>query len=637
MKTLATLLISMWMIIPHLNAQDRYLLDIQKSEVESHENRARFRRSSGLGNYDVKFHQLYLKLNPFNNYIQGSVLTRFETKAKHDSIGFDLHSALTVDSVIYHNFKISFSHTNNKLTIFFNFTIPSFTIDSVTVFYQGKPAQSGRYFANVNHKTGPSIHTLSEPYGALYWWPCKQTLTDKIDSIDILVETDTAFRAASNGLLVSENLLNDSTVVYHWQHRYPIATYLVAVAVANFEEHSFYAKIKNGTDSVFIQNYIWPESLDKAKEELPEVNPIMNLFDSLFGTYPFIKEKYGHAQFLTGGGMEHQTMSFMGSFDYSLVAHELAHQWFGDQVTCGGWESLWVNEGFATYLTALCFEYLQPEEEFTQRLESMRAYVLSETFGSVYPIDTISLDKLFNQRLTYQKAALMIHMVRWKLGDSLFYQGIRNFLESSNFNYGFAITNDIKKSWEDVSGIDLTEFFEDWFYGEGYPIYDIVWFQEKDDVSVILTQTTSHHSVSFFDIPIPIKFSGSNRDSTLIFDPSSNFESFNFALPFEIESVEFDPDLWVLAKSNIRFKLIKNFNIYPNPFIDKTTISVGSSFIRNVEITDISGKLIFDKSFRDMSPINELEMDLSFLLNGTYILKCTTNKESLVTKIIKSH
>jgi aminopeptidase N len=637
MKRLATLIISLWILSPLSSAQDRYLLENHKSEMLSYEQRSNFRRSSGLGDYDVLFHRLYLKLNPNKNYVEGSVFTQFLTNSDHDSIGFDLHSAMTVDSVIYHGYKISFAHLDNKLTIFLNFTIPEFTEDSIEVFYQGKPAQSGRYFTNLNHQTGPSIHTLSEPYGALYWWPCKQTLTDKIDSIDILVETDTAFRAASNGLLTSENLLNDSTIVYHWKHRYPIATYLVAVAVTNFEEHSFYAKIKNGTDSVFVQNYIWPESLEDAKIELPEVSPMLNLFDSLFGTYPFIKEKYGHAQFLTGGGMEHQTMSFMGSFDYSLVAHELAHQWFGDQVTCGSWESLWINEGFATYLTALCFEHLQAEGEFKKRLEAMRNLVLLKTNGSVFPVDTVALEKLFSQRLTYQKAALMIHMVRWNLGDSFFYQGIRNFLQASQHNYGFAVTNDIKSHWEAVSGKNLDEFFEDWFYGEGYPIYDVIWSQDKDELSVSISQTTSHHSVSFFENPVPIRFNGINRDTTLIFDPKSNFESYFHTVPFEIESVEFDPDLWILSKSDIRFKVLKGFNIFPNPFIDNATVSVGNSFIRHIEITDLTGRQVFYESYLDSSPQNELNIKLDFLIKGTYVLKCTTNKESVVTKIIKSH
>lgn len=610
-----------------------FLPELHKQEMHSFSSLQSARRTSFATNYDVLHAVLYLKVDPNIKYIDGNVLTVFKTQEKHDSIGLDLRDELTVDSVIYQGDKIQFKHQNHKLSIFFNIPIPENTIDSVRVFYQGRPAADENYFSRENHATGPSIYTLSEPYGGMFWWPCKQGLEDKIDSLDVYVETDTAFKVGSNGLLQSEDLLNDSTVVFHWKHRYPIATYLVAFTVSKFEEFSFYAKIKQGTDSVFIQNYIWPQSLDDTLDKVLEVSPMMNLFDSLFGTYPFIDEKYGHAQFAVGGGMEHQTMSFMGDFNYDLIAHELAHQWFGDKVTCSGWESLWVNEGFATYLNALVYEYLKPEEWKGHLLEKIR-YVTSEEGGSVYPQDTLDVRSLFDQRLTYQKASLLIHMVRWNLGDSLFYLGVRNFLNNVDHAYAFGGTNDIKRHWESVSGKDLTEFFEDWFYGEGYPTYEISWGQNEDKLSVQIDQTTSHFSVDFFENPVPLLFQGETQDTLVVFDVDEPGFFNEFTIPFKVEKVIFDPEVWLLAKSNVKFQVKNGFAIYPNPAREEIQVSVGHSVIQEIFVYDLHGNLLIHKGKDEISNVSNFKLNIKSLATSIYFLECKTNNESFVAKVL---
>ena len=154
--------------------------------------------------------------------------------------------------------------------------------------------------------------TLSQPYGARDWWPCKQTLSDKIDSLDVYVTCPAAYRSAGNGLRVAEYLDASGQKVCHWRHRYPIATYLVCMAVTDYVEYFDYADIQSGT--LPIQNYVYAEELTYAQQNSPLAVPMMELFDSLFIPYPFAQEKYGHVMFGWGGGMEHQTMSFMGNF-----------------------------------------------------------------------------------------------------------------------------------------------------------------------------------------------------------------------------------------------------------------------------------------------------------------------------------
>ena len=165
----------------------------------------------------------------------------------------------------------------------------------MTVYYHGVPPDNGfGSFVQSTHKGTPVIWTLSEPYGASDWWPCKNSLTDKADSIDIFVTTPAEYKAASNGLLIS-SLPDGTGMVYHWKHRYPIATYLVCMAVTNYSRYIH--KVPFGPDTLKVINYIYPEDSAAAYAQTANAVPMIQVYDSLFGIYPFQNEKYGHTQF----------------------------------------------------------------------------------------------------------------------------------------------------------------------------------------------------------------------------------------------------------------------------------------------------------------------------------------------------
>ena len=276
-------------------------------------------------NYDVKYHRFHWQIDPSQLYISGSVMTLFETKSNTNQLEFDLVSALTVDSVMYHSATVNFSHTNDILTVMLPATLPVGTLDSVEIVYQGVPPGSGfGSFNTSTHNATPVLWTLSEPFYSSDWWPCKSLNTDKADSIDVFVTTDTSYRVASNGKLMNE-IFNGSEKTVHWKSNYPISSYLVAIAVTNYAEYSDYVPLAGG-DSLQVLNYVYPEDLATAQSQTPQIIPIIQLYDSLTIEYPFKNEKYGHAQFNWGGGMEHQTMSFVINYGQSLIAHECAHQ-----------------------------------------------------------------------------------------------------------------------------------------------------------------------------------------------------------------------------------------------------------------------------------------------------------------------
>jgi len=592
------------------------------------------------GNIDIKYHRMFWNIDPAVNYISGSVYTLFKVLENNIStITFELDTAMQVDSVLYHGQKIAFA---DSATYLLNLYLPSAisnnNLDSIEIFYQGAPGAGLGFgsFLQDYHNGAPIIWTLSEPYGAKEWWPNKNDLSDKIDSIDVYVKTPMGQRAASNGLLVEESVVEDKKL-YHWKHRHAIATYLVAIAVTNYAVYSDFATINSGV--VEVLNYIYPEDSATVVTQTPNVISSIQLYSNLFIDYPFINEKYGHAQFGWGGGMEHQTMSFMGGFSHALMAHELAHQWFGDMVTCGSWHDIWLNEGFATYLTGLTYEHMPGTPWWESWRHQTMNNVINYPDGSVYCDDTTSVGRIFNSRLSYNKGAYVLHMLRWVCGDSAFFAGVSNYLNDPALSYGYAHTSDLKAHLEAASGLNLTEFFDDWYYGQGYPIYNVSVYQSSmDSVTVRLNQSTSHSSVSFFEMPVPIRIKGNGFDSIIVFDNTFSGQQYSVAVNSWIDTVEFDPEVHLISMSNISSNIgISEYNtdnklfIAPNP--TKSTVLIKTqNIIRSIELFDISGRKL--ESFNRLNT-NECTINLSNNVTGIYLLRISTNQQTFIKKVVK--
>ena len=492
--------------ISQINTQKYNTDDISSIEKKGVVLNGKSLRTNIVNNYDLKYNRCEWQIDPAINYIKGAVTFFFEpTVNGFNQIQFDLSDSLTVDSVKYHSTSLTFNHlSNDVLQITLNNTIPINTLDSLTIFYQGMPAGSGfGSFIQSTHNGTPIIWTLSEPFGAKDWWPCKNDLIDKSDSMDVIVTVPQGNRVASNGLLVSESS-SGSNVIFHWKTRYAIASYLVAIGVTNYVQYSNYVPLPAG-DSLLILNYVYPEDLVPAQSQTPDIINVIKLYDSLTIQYPFSKEKYGHCEFGWGGGMEHQTMSYVVNFGHELIAHECAHQWFGDRVTCGSWQDIWLNEGFATYFEGLTEERLFPSTWMSWKQNKISSVTASPN-GSVLCSDTTSVNRIFDGRLSYNKGSYLLHMLRWKLGDSLFFKSLKNYLNDPLLAWNYAKTPNLKTHFENTSGQNLTSFFNEWYYNQGYPSYQLAWSQAGNAVTLTVNQTQSDPSVSFYDMPIPVQF-----------------------------------------------------------------------------------------------------------------------------------
>ncbi|WP_046755901.1 M1 family metallopeptidase [Kordia jejudonensis] len=529
------------------------LIDVVKGEYTKAAQLQDFEANVNTASYDLLYHKLQFEVDPAKNYIKGEVTTEFRTLENTDKIVFDLSDNLEVASVTTTDEELAFTHENNELTITFAKGLCEDATEKVTITYEGTPKvnKDGNGFITTTHNNTPSLYTLSEPYGSREWWPCKQDLNDKIDQIDVIITAPKAYKSVSNGMIISEQT-NGDFVTTHWQHNYPIPSYLIGMAVTNYEVFS--QTIENNGESFDIVNYVYPESREKAEEYTKVTVEMMNLFQDLFGDYPFKDEKYGHAEFAYGGGMEHSTISFMGNFSRSLIAHELAHQWFGNKVTCDSWNDIWLNEGFATYLSGLVEDHFDGEQDFINWKRGKIADITTSRNGSVYVEDEklANVGRIFSSRLTYNKGAMVIHMLRKKLGDDVFFQGIRNYLNDEELAYGYANTDQLKVHLEKESGENLTEFFNDWIYGEGYPSYDVAWYQSgKDDVNIRVNQAQSNRKVAYFEMNVPFLVVGIEGEKKLItLDNTFNGQEFTLSVGFEIADIVFDPQYDLISRNN---------------------------------------------------------------------------------------
>jgi aminopeptidase N len=618
--------------------------EIAEAEKNSFQRSLSVNRSQASSNFQVTYYHCVWDVDPAVRFIRGTVTSHFITSTSSNIISYDLASQLTVDSVYFHGSKILFSRPTDLLQINFPVNIPAGQKDSVTIFYKGIPPNTAfGSFNQFTHYGAPALWTLSEPYGAKDWWPCRNGVDDKTDSIDIIISCPNSYRASSNGMLVNETD-NGITRTAFYKHRYPIASYLVAFAVTNYVVLNH--NVQLGAVNLPMITYCYPENVSAFQQNTPKVLQQLSLFHQYFGSYPFINEKYGHTQFSWGGGMEHQTNSFIISPDENLMAHELAHQWFGDKITCGSWQDIWLNEGFATYLSYFYFEKSDPANHIN-RLKSLNSSITNSPDGSVWVDDTTNVSRIFSSRLTYNKGAYLLHMLRWVLGDTLFFRGIRQYVNDPKLAYGFARTSDLKRNLEQVSGKDLTEFFNDWFFNQGYPSYTVKWNQDfNNKVIISVSQTTSHPSANYFEMPLALKFKSGSQEKTIVVNNIKNNEFFSEQIGFKADTVIIDPEYWILSRNNVSVKDITltipasgyEINIFPVPTSSNTvTLSIKNPVSAKMclQLFTTTGQLVWQQQISTPGPAELFQINISKLSAGVYLLRIDAGDLKTTRHIIK--
>ena len=609
-----------------------------ESEMRSASNLTVLAINPNTLNYDITYHKLEYTLNPSVKFISGKITTTYTALSNMSTITFDFANALTVSSVKKGTVNLTFvENANNELII----TLPAMqttgTSATIEVTYSGVPPSNGfDAFVQSTHNGIPVIWTLSEPFGARDWWPCKQDLNDKINSIDVFITAPSQYISVSNGIETTLPVITGANKTTHFHHNYPIPAYLIAIACTNY---TVYNQLAGTAPNQYpIINYIYPEDFSSSVSDLDQTPLILDLYETLFEPYPFRTEKYGHAQFGWGGGMEHTTVSFMSNFSRGLIAHEMAHQWFGDKVTCGTWKDIWLNEGFATYLAALVIENFDGPTAFVDEKTGMIDFITSQPNGNVYLTDAqaTNVNRIFSGRLSYDKGAMVLEMLRFKIGDAMFFQGLRNYLADANLAYKYVVTADLISHLEAVYGSSLTEFFNDWIFNQGYPSYSIIAQNiGGGQASFEVTQTQSDASVSFFEMPVPVRVFGSGgQQLDLVLNNITNGETIIKNVPFSITSLEFDPDKHLISSnnattlSNNSFELENAITVYPNPVSDELHIQMPNT-------VGLEKVVVFNNLGQKVAEGNNLVLSISSLATGVLFLEITTTEGTFHKKIIK--
>jgi aminopeptidase N len=594
--------------------------------------------------YDVKFYKIDLNVNDTTPYVAGNVTIRSQiTISKLDTFRFDLYSGMTLDSVCVENQKQFFVRSGNIVKVLLSKNMLRGQMLSVVIYYRGSVYSSG-FFSPLTSKTDniwniPVTWTLSEPFGAKYWFPCKEDLADKADSAWIFLTVPNNCKAGSNGTLTAVQPVDGNKARYEWKTHYPIAFYLLSFAVADYKDYSFYTKL-NEKDSVLVQNFIYnrPGNLDNNKPLIDLTDGLLKYYSSEFGTYPFWKEKYGHCQAPLGGGMEHQTMTSLSSFDFILVAHELAHQWFGDLVTCANWQDIWINEGFASYCEYLALDKLYSHEKAIQWMIEAQFDALNNPEGSVFvpAKDQDNELRIFNAALSYKKGATIVHMLRFELNDDkLFFNILREFL--NKYKDSVATGQDFLKVVNRLSKKDYTWFLDQWYYGKGFPNLDLSWKFYNHELTIISKQKSSSSYTPIFKMHFDLKLLTHHGDTLIKLYQDQPQQTFIIPLNHQVDSIIFDPQEWLLKQVSIdKVPDLPSFDDYfqasPIPFSDELSIRFKSEPIkeRMLKVVDLNGNVIIEQKTKKKM---DILLNTSKMNNGVYLLYILDGNHTYIRKV----
>ena len=649
---------------------------------------------SGTGaNIDVVYHRINWTINPNGtaNYISGTVVTYFKTKqANVSSIKFDLNSSsFPAGSVTvqYHGTTCSKTCASNILTI----TLPSTiiatnTLDSLTITYAGSsPGVVGAAQGYQSSGITPNKYTgsLSESYEDRDWWPCKADMKDKIDSMEINVtvpwNTATAdtFWVASNGVLI-DSTITGANRTFKYKTRYPIPSYLVCLSVGKFTRYYRGVNI-NGT-TVPVQYYLLRNTGSQATKValMDQINLALVAFSNKFGDYPFKLEKHGFYDGLQGaGGMEHQTFSAIATNQYTAgtLAHELMHQWFGDNVSFATWNDLWLAEGFARYSESLVGE-LVPSlgvNKFTV-LNGFKTSALGLTTASTYIPNAfiVNSDQIWNTSYgssVYERGCMVVSMLRALCGDNIFFNTMTAY--QTDLAGKSATTDTLNNYFNRALGIDIKPFFDDFVKGTGNPDYTVSWQPYgagNKQLAISLSQTKNPVSspVAYFHTPVVLHVNGAlaaNDTTIVIYDKGSNILAtagngigpdvggnlIRYNLSFAATSVKFDDSSRVLATgttakvTTLDLKLV-DFSIKQNSIYNRASLSLDANSSNTEIILERSADGISFTSLGNMqlvqgsiNPVKYFFNDLSPLEGVNYYRAKykVANEQFTYTQVVK--
>lgn len=594
-------------------------------------------------------------LSPFPRSFNAMEVVTFKIDTALNSIHLDaVNSSLVIDSVGIS--ALSFTHTNNVLNIQLDNTYQPDDTVSVSIFYHHLNVSDQAFFAGNGF-----VFTTNAPEGARKWLPSVDHPSDKA-TFELKAKMPSTVKFGSNGRLADSIMIAD-TIYHHWISRDPMATYLMTLSgKVNYNlDIIHWQNSSSPGDSVPVRFY-WNtgENQTNLNNIKTKIIPMMTHFSNLFGEFPF--EKNGFAtlnNLFPWGGMEDQTLIHLcpNCWDEGLVSHEFAHQWFGDLLSPATWSDVWLNEGFATYCEALWIEYTNGYSAYKQKINSQAGNYFNGNPG--WPIYnpswsqiTPNINTLYNYAITYVKGSCVLHMLRYVVGDSLFFQIMQSYASDQAYKYDVVNTALFNEKVNTVTGNDYDWFFDQWVYSPNHPVYQnnysisdsgLMW-----QIDLVVNQTQQNTVLFKMPVEIKIEYSDATDTTFTIMTNAVANQSFNFQLSKEPTQLIFDPDMDIVLKvantvvvsvdeiENIPYEFTLEQN-YPNPFNPVTIIqyAIGSRQFVTLKVFDILGNEIATLVNEEKNAGNyEINFDASGLTSGIYFYTLTSDNFTETKKLV---
>lgn len=615
--------------------------------------------SAPVHSFDVRKYTLDLNLYhchiaPFPNSFTGSVIVDFRVDSTLSFIRLNARNfSLIIDSVTLN--AQSFTHSDDLLTIQLDNTYQPGSFAAVKIWYRHKDVNDDAFYSSNGF-----VFTDNEPDRARSWFPCWDKPSDKA-LVELTARVKSNVRLGSNGILADSVLIGD-TLIYHWVSNHQVATYLTVISSKTGYKIAkvYWNKISNPNDSIPILFYYnATENPFPIMEIMPEMT---DYFSTYFTEHPF--DKNGFATLnneFQWGGMENQTLTSLcpGCWNEGLVAHEFAHQWFGDMITCATWADIWLNEGFATWSEPFWYEHTSGYNTYKTEINEYANYYLSANPGWAisnpdWAVTTPSSNVLFNYAVTYCKSACVVHQLRYTLGDSLFFEVLRGYCGDSTLRYHSATIPDFMAKVNEISGDDYDWFFDQWIFQPNHPHYSNTYnFQSlgsnewKVNFHVRQTQISS----IYYKMPIEVmvRFTDGS-DTTFRVMNDVNNQYFSWVVNKQPVVLFFDPDRNIVLKSANTVVGIPrphesvekpvSLIIRPNPAQSGTTIryEIPSSRMVNLTLTDHRGRVVsILVDNLQQEGVHEYHVDFTGLAGGAYICTLQAGRETYHQKIIVNH
>ena len=508
---------------------------------------------------DILHYDFFVSISDSSDRIEGLAKVKLELKQAVDHVVLDLVAprdgkGMAVKSVHEIHFgDLDFKHSGELLEIALGARIPIGTNLELIVTYEGIPADG--LIISKNERDGRSFFGDNWPNRAHHWLPTVDHPSEKA-TVDFEITAPAHYEIVANGMLVDQRVLPNGTQVSHWRNEEPLPTKVMVFGAADFAIQNI-----GDVNGIPVSTWVFVKDEENGFHDYALGKGILRWYMQQIGPYPW--EKLANVQSRTRyGGMENASCIFYadnsvtgdGSCE-ALMAHEIAHQWFGNSASEAEWHHIWLSEGFATYLTHVYFESVHGPDIFQKRLETDRRQIVN--WGPTWDLAVVDpqitdLNQLLNTN-SYQKGSWVLHMLREKIGDTHFFNGLRTYY--SRFKFSNALTSDLQKVMEETSGQDLNVFFQQWLFRPGFPKLDVMWFWKKSKKTLTVTISQTQAGDAFeFPLEIAALDAEGNVLQTINQNVSGKMSKATFTLPSSPAKLVLDPQVKLLYAGKSRMK-----------------------------------------------------------------------------------